>query len=273
MSKLIIFLISSYLITIASFTTTYSNRRILSPALRAVNNHVNMGITKNFGLDIDSIASDDKEFPTSSMEDRNSQSAGVIFCIAIAALLFPLQEVAADAGSYGVLAGKTASMLHPITNFALFATSLYSAYLGFQWRRLRDIGEELKTLGAQLPSISSGKLKYPVGPTAASLSESISLLQSGGAAEEAQIALLRKDLQIVNSAAEVDAQMAALTATRKDLLSLNLKDKHHLTGSILLGAGVTVSVLGAFNTYMRAGRLFPGPHLYAGMAITILWAG
>ena len=206
------------------------------------------------------------------MDDRNAYSTAV-FCIAIATLLFPLQEVVADAGSYGVLAGRTASMLHPMTNFALFATSLYSAYLGFQWRRLRDIGEDIKTLGSQLPSISSGKLKFPVGPTALTIAESISALQSGGSEVEAQIALLRKDLSVVNSAAEIDAQIAALTATRKDLLSLNLRDKHHQTGSVLLGAGVTVSVLGAFNTYMRAGRLFPGPHLYAGMAITILWAG
>lgn len=26
------------------------------------------------------------------------------------------------------------------------------------------------------------------------------------------------------------------------------------------------------NTYMRVGKLFPGPHLYAGMGITALWA-
>ena len=56
------------------------------------------------------------------------------------------------------------------------------------------------------------------------------------------------------------------------IVAMNLKDKHATTGSWLLGAGVTVSLLGAFNTYMRAGKLFPGPHLYAGMAVTILWA-
>jgi hypothetical protein len=56
------------------------------------------------------------------------------------------------------------------------------------------------------------------------------------------------------------------------IAAMNLKDKHATTGSWLLGAGVTVSLLGAFNTYMRAGKLFPGPHLYAGMAVTILWA-
>ena len=32
------------------------------------------------------------------------------------------------------------------------------------------------------------------------------------------------------------------------------------------------SVSGAFNTFLRTGKLFPGPHLYAGMAITVLWA-
>ncbi|KAJ1400843.1 hypothetical protein B484DRAFT_312096, partial [Ochromonadaceae sp. CCMP2298] len=132
---------------------------------------------------------------------------------------------------YGIFAGRTASLAHPVTNLALFFTSLYSAYLGYNWRRLRGIGEELKELSAQMPKLSSGLAKAP-------LSEMI----------------------------------AQLSATRKDLLVGNLKDKHQTTGSILLGVGVTVSVMGAFNTYMRAGKLFPGPHLYAGMAITILWA-
>mmetsp|Transcript_6497 Transcript_6497/g.14042 ORF Transcript_6497/g.14042 Transcript_6497/m.14042 type:complete len:138 (-) Transcript_6497:371-784(-) len=83
---------------------------------------------------------------------------------------------------------------------------------------------------------------------------------------------LQRDLALVKGAFALDAQIAQLSATRKDLLGKNLKDKHQTTGSILLGVGVTVSVMGAFNTYMRAGKLFPGPHLYAGMAITILWA-
>ena len=53
---------------------------------------------------------------------------------------------------------------------------------------------------------------------------------------------------------------------------MNLRDKHYTTGSTLLGVGVGVAILGAFNTYMRVGKLFPGPHLYAGMAVTGLWA-
>ena len=45
-----------------------------------------------------------------------------------------------------------------------------------------------------------------------------------------------------------------LLAIKKDLTAQNLKDKHYLSGSILLGGGVTVSLLGAFNTYIRTGN-------------------
>lgn len=51
---------------------------------------------------------------------------------------------------------------------------------------------------------------------------------------------------------------------RKSLLSGNFKDKHHLWGSFLLAAGVGMSIEGAANTFMRTGKLFPGPHLFAG---------
>lgn len=50
------------------------------------------------------------------------------------------------------------------------------------------------------------------------------------------------------------------------------KEKHAMIGAVILGGGVTTSVLGAFNTFFRTGKLFPGPHLYAGAAITAGWA-
>ena len=186
----------------------------------------------------------------------------------------------AAASDYGIFAGRTASLMHPITNFALFFTTLYSGYLGLQWRRQRDIGEQLKALTAQLPKLSTGAVKSPIADMVNSINKDISALQAAGTdgnADQAEYKLkaLRQDLQLLQSSAavEIDQQIRELTATRKSLVSMNLRDKHHLTGSILLGVGVTVSVLGAFNTYMRAGKLFPGPHLYAGMGITICWAG
>ena len=92
--------------------------------------------------------------------------------------------------------------------------------------------------------------------------------------DETKVASLTRDLSTLQSASAMalDTQIRELTETRKTLAAKNLKDKHEITGSWLLGAGVGVSILGGFNTYMRAGKLFPGPHLYAGMAITGLWA-
>ena len=34
--------------------------------------------------------------------------------------------------------------------------------------------------------------------------------------------------------------------------------------SALLALGVTISIEGGCDTYMRTGKLFPGPHLFAG---------
>lgn len=59
---------------------------------------------------------------------------------------------------------------------------------------------------------------------------------------------------------------------RKKLISQRLNEKHNQWGSLLLGLGVLMSVSGGLNTFLRTGKLFPGPHLYAGAGITVLWA-
>lgn len=33
-----------------------------------------------------------------------------------------------------------------------------------------------------------------------------------------------------------------------------------------------IAIEGPVNTYIRTGKLFPGPHLYAGAGIVVLWA-
>ena len=63
-----------------------------------------------------------------------------------------------------------------------------------------------------------------------------------------------------------------LTEERSTLLSGNFRDKHFVTSSILLAFGIFITVEGCLNTYTRTGKLFPGPHLYAGAAICCLWA-
>lgn len=208
---------------------------------------------------------------TSKVMPDNAAQFLTALILPVFAMFLSAEPAFADASQYGVLAGRTASMMHPITNFALFATSLYSAYLGFQWRRLRDLSEEIKNLNTELPRLNTASAKFPLADTASSITQELNGLV-GVEGNDARIAMLRKDLDILKGSSDLEERYKSLTTTRKSLQGANLKDKHHLTGSILLGAGVSVSVLGAFNTYMRAGRLFPGPHLYAGMAITILWA-
>ena len=51
---------------------------------------------------------------------------------------------------------------------------------------------------------------------------------------------------------------------RKELLAGNFKVKHFWWGSLILATGTGIAIEGAANTFIRTGKLFPGPHLYAG---------
>lgn len=187
-------------------------------------------------------------------------------------LLVPLEDASAAGGAYGVFEGKLASMAHPVTMLALFGTSVYSGYLGLQWRRLRGIGEELKDLTKQMPKLSSGLAKSPISESMVAFNSEIATLSGAEGDNTARLSTLRSDIGLLKGAMDIDSKIIELSQTRKDLISMNLRDKHFTTGSTLLGVGVGVAILGAFNTYMRVGKLFPGPHLYAGMAVTGLWA-
>ncbi len=63
-----------------------------------------------------------------------------------------------------------------------------------------------------------------------------------------------------------------VAAARQELVAGDLKNEAINMGRLVLAFGETRSVEGGMNTYMRVGKLFPGPHLYAGMGIVCLWA-
>jgi hypothetical protein len=64
----------------------------------------------------------------------------------------PLTAHAADAvPDWGLFAGRTASLLHSLTMGSLLVFTLYTAYLGFQWRRQRTSGDEIAALQKKLP--------------------------------------------------------------------------------------------------------------------------
>lgn len=168
----------------------------------------------------------------------------------ITALAFPFlinpQNALAAGGEFGILEGRTLALVHPVVMAGLFAYTLWAGYLGWQWRRVRTIQDEINELKKQVKP-------PPVMATVAA---------GADMAKEAPPA----------PPSPVEQQIQQLTEERKQLLKGSFRDRHFNAGSILLGFGVLESVGGGVNTYIRTGKLFPGPHLYAGAGITVLWA-
>ena len=66
---------------------------------------------------------------------------------------------------YGILEGTTLSLVHPAVMLGLLAATGYAGWLGWQWRRLREIGLEIKELKKQLPS-ADAEGNVPASPVA-----------------------------------------------------------------------------------------------------------
>ncbi|KAI9093875.1 hypothetical protein K1719_026873 [Acacia pycnantha] len=152
-------------------------------------------------------------------------------------LIHPKDAIAVG-GEFGILEGRTFALIHPIVMGAFFFYTLWAGYLGWQWRRVRTIQNEINELKKQVKPT-------PVTP-------------DGNPVEAPP--------------SPVELKIQQLTEERKELLKGSYRDRHFNAGSILLGFGVLESVGGGLNTWFRTGKLFPGPHLYAGAGITVLWA-
>lgn len=74
------------------------------------------------------------------------------FTAALAPLLAFAPDAAAKGGEYGLFEGRTMSLIHPALMFFLLGASLYNAYSGFQWRRVRTLGTEISNLKKQIPA-------------------------------------------------------------------------------------------------------------------------
>ncbi|GLC37746.1 hypothetical protein PLESTB_001472600 [Pleodorina starrii] len=151
----------------------------------------------------------------------------------VAPLLLQAGTALAKDGEYGLLEGRTVALIHPAVMLFLFGGTLYAGFLGYQWKRTRELGEEIRELKKSLPAVAADG-ERPASP--------------------------------------VDSVITQKEVERKELIKGEYRDKHWWWGSLLLASGVGIAIEGCVNTYMRTGRLFPGPHLYAGAAIVGLWA-
>ncbi|MEB3311698.1 MAG: DUF4079 domain-containing protein [Snowella sp.] len=59
---------------------------------------------------------------------------------------------------------------------------------------------------------------------------------------------------------------------RKDLIKKDVRTKHYLLGSLLLAFMIVGNIGGMAVTYINNGKLFVGPHLLVGLAMTSLIA-
>lgn len=196
------------------------------------------------GISSDSL----DELPTSNLDQL-----GKVVMSAVAVWGTTAQVVLADSPDWGLFEGRTGSLLHPITMGSMFLYSLYTAFLGFQWRRQRTLGDEISALKKSMPSLDGA--------------ESVSAALTK--AKESN------DLYKINSltaALEIESQVNTLIAERKSLAEAGPRDKHFQQGAFLAFIGTVFAIEGPLNTYARAGKLFPGPHLYAGAGLVCLWA-
>mmetsp|Transcript_20508 Transcript_20508/g.43162 ORF Transcript_20508/g.43162 Transcript_20508/m.43162 type:complete len:317 (+) Transcript_20508:3-953(+) len=191
------------------------------------------------------------------IDDSSSPSIHRAAAIAAATAALVSSPLAANAAGpdWGVFEGRTGSLLHPISMFGMAALSASTALLGFQWRRQRTIGDEISALKKIIPNLNG----------ASSVSEALAAAEGAETVDSGYIATLK-------SALSIESQINDLTIERKELASQGNRDKHFNQGSLLLFIGIAFAIEGPLNTYARAGKLFPGPHLYAGAGLVVLWA-
>jgi hypothetical protein len=182
----------------------------------------------------------------SSQEDNingdfnDNLKTGMLPLVTLLALT-PEAANAAPSPDWGLFEGKTGSLLHPVIMGSMFALSLSTALKGFQYRRQRTMGAEIKALKQTLPSLNG----------ASNLSAAIASAQ---AAEEVDSAMIAK----LQSAMPIENEINALLAERKELSSKGLRDGHFSQGAILafLGTAFAIEVCTNFSMLCVLSLLF-----------------
>merc|ERR1712224_520264 len=107
----------------------------------------------------------------------------------------------------GILEGRTLALLHPAMMYLLLGTTAYSGYLGWQWRRVRTMGDEIADLKQSLKDYAGKKVKK------------VELVGSNGVEVESpeQQQQQQQQAQVSPYASSVTAQIDSLQAERKDL--------------------------------------------------------
>ncbi|OAY64670.1 hypothetical protein ACMD2_18061 [Ananas comosus] len=107
-----------------------------------------------------------------------------------------MKDAMAVGGEFGILEGRTLALVHPLVMSGLFFYTLWAGYLGWQWRRVRTIQDEINQLKKQ-------QVKSPAPAAAA--------VPAGAAASDASPPPPAE-------VSPVEAKIQKLTEERKELL-------------------------------------------------------
>jgi hypothetical protein len=68
-----------------------------------------------------------------------------------------MQDALALDGQFGILEGRIFSLIHPVVMGTLLLATGWAGYLGWQWRRVRTIQDEINALKKQVPATVEGQ--------------------------------------------------------------------------------------------------------------------
>ena len=155
---------------------------------------------------------------------RTPPSVSSKAALATAAMWTATSELASAAGpDWGIFEGRTGSLLHPVMMGGLFLYTAYTAFLGFQWRRQRTLGDEISQLKKTLPDMGG----------ASSVAEAIAVAQE--AEDTAKVATLQ-------AAKGTESEIKALQQERKDLAAAGPRDQHFGQGAMLAFLGTAFAI-------------------------------
>jgi hypothetical protein len=123
---------------------------------------------------------------------------------------------------WGIFEGRTLSLLHPVMMFSMLGLSLYTALLGFQWRRQRTIGDDISALKKTLPSITEETFK-----------EALAAAKEAGDSSK---------VTLYENAISTEQEISSLTAERKELSQKNPRDAHFSRGALLAFIGTVFAI-------------------------------
>lgn len=92
---------------------------------------------------------------TTKQHNDDLSKAAVLGPLSLAVPLLQASPALAINREYGILEGQIFSLMHPAVMFFLFGATVYTGYLGVQWRRTRELGEEIRGLKAQRVPVSA----------------------------------------------------------------------------------------------------------------------